>query len=198
MKFSKIKIEALAFQARNALCQLQQMAKTDLQALEVTAEILLNHTNYINAEIVGNPNFARPLTRRCPTWPGVFTADKDLKHDLSKLLQLGADAQENYASGRQWSRSTPEVKAALQIRWCMLHDKTGPKLPKLTRTTYKQWAKAARPWLEKLYGVRFEKHPLFAEYQRRQRDATLSQDTWARKAITSKLLQAFRSIAPKA
>jgi hypothetical protein len=199
------KIERLRSQAANALCQLRELAKTDLNALDELSTELLFHVRGMNCDALQNLEFSRRLTRRCPTWPGVASADKWIKasnNQLVKEFQLGAEAMENY-SGRQWSRRTPEIRAALTIRSCLINHKV--KLPRLTRKpdTAIKWWRAGRKFFEQIYGKDFEHHPNFKSYWRRipaatgREDSRSSQASWIRKEILSKMPQAFRSLAPK-
>lgn len=193
-------VEQLRFQAANALCKLRELAKKDLATLEVLATELRFHVTGLKSDALENPEHYRKLARQCATWPASVSVDKEIQNEqllfARAVLQLGADATLNY-SGRQWSRGTPEIVAALRlIDW--IH-RRGDNLPPLKRSTAAQWWKHARPLFEEIYGTRFEQHPLFAEKYRKRitSDASLRPATWQRKQILSKMAQAFRSVARK-
>jgi hypothetical protein len=195
------KIEALRFQAANALCLLRDLAKTDIVALEVLATELRHHVKRLNYEALESPEHYHKLIRRCASWPGAVSVDKDVQNwhlSFARVMELGADAPLNYTnSKRRWSRSTVEIVATLHlIDWI---ERRGDKLPPLTRLTAGQWWKHARPLFTQLYGEQFEEHPLFKKkYGSKDiEDDSLKIKTARRKQILSKMQQAFHSIARK-
>jgi hypothetical protein len=100
-------IEALRHQACNALCELRELAKTDLAALEVLATELAFQIRGLNADCLENLDHARKLTRRCPQWPSVVAADADIEAGTRALkweLQLGEESL-SYNGRKQWSRA---------------------------------------------------------------------------------------------
>lgn len=202
-KFLKAKpdpIEKLRRQAAYALCELRRLAKTDLRALEVLATELLLHVNELNSEALDAPVHYRKLTRRCATWPAAVSVDKEIQHwqkIVAAKLELGTDAPLNY-SGKQWTRRTPEIRAALRLIDSIR--RRGDKLPPLNRSTAGQWWIHARALFSRIYGERFENHPLFAKYKTAGHPARedLRPETWERKNILSKMAQAFHTIARRA
>lgn len=194
-------IERLRFQAANALLQLRELAKTDAAALEVLATELQFHVRAMNKDAQAKPEHYRQLTRKCATWPGSISADKEIQRTqelLVKQLQLGTDTPLNY-SGRQWSRRTPEIRAALYLIDCLQRQRV--KLPPLSRATALEWWKASQDLFYSIHGKDFEQHQNFSSYWKlkfeNQGDASNSQKTWIRKTIKDKMRQAFVSIARK-
>lgn len=198
-------IERLRFQAANALSQLRELAKTDMSALEVLAAMLLDYTRGLKGDALENPEHYRKLTKKCATWPASVSVDKEIQNDqmeFAREMQLGEDAPLNY-KGRQWSRKTPEIKAALRLIGCLQSQRS--KLPPLSRETAPEWWKASQDLFYSIYGNNFERHRLFAaRYQ--QTDARIKQankkgldfETWQRQQILTKMAQAFHTIARKA
>jgi hypothetical protein len=195
-------IERLRFQVANALCQLRGLAKKDPVALETLATELLHHVRGLNHDALEAPEHYRKLIRRCSTWPAAVSVDKEIQNwqlRFARVMELGADSPLNY-TGRQWSRNTAEIIAALRlVDWIQ---RRGDKLPPLNRLTAGPWWKHARPLFEKLYGEHFEEHPLFRKHSQRNKrkdhqDTSLRRKTWLRKQILSKMQQAFRSVARK-
>jgi hypothetical protein len=192
------RIEELRFQAANALIQLRELAKTDLGALEVLASELRHHVRGLNHDALENPDHYGKIIRRCAAWPAAVSVDREIQNwqsRFSEKMELGADAPLNY-TGKQWSRSTPEISAALRlIDWI---ERRGDELPPLNRDTAGQWWKHARPMFTQIYGERFENHQLFAKYKRdKNLHPSLKPETWERKNILSKMAQAFHTIARK-
>jgi hypothetical protein len=114
-------IERLRFQAANAILRLWELAKTDKAALEVLATELQFHVRAMNADILANPEYDCQFTRKCATWPASVSVDREIQNRqiwLASAMQPGADAPLNY-SGRQWSRRTPEIRAALYLIDCL-------------------------------------------------------------------------------
>jgi hypothetical protein len=201
-KLKPNKIEALRFQAANALCQLRALAKTDIVALEVLATELRHHVKGLNHEALEAPEHYRKLIRYCAAWPAAVSVDKEIQNWqlwFARVMELGADAPLNYTNTRRrWSRNTVEIVATLRlIDWI---ERRGDKLPPLNRLTAGQWWKHARPLFIQLYGEQFEEHPLFKKKYGNKviGDASLKINTAQRKQILSKMHQAFRSIARKA
>lgn len=190
-------INRLRCQAAAALIGLERLAEKDLNALGTLATELLFHVRRMNQNALGNLDFVRTLTRHCATWPATVSADKDIQKQqtaLAEQLQLGMEANENYA-GRQWSRRTPEVRAALRVLQWLAGNKI--VLPRFTRATSPAWWKAGRKIFVQIYGTDFEKHELFKSYWTLDFGASLSQKTFVRKRILDKMAQAFHSIAHK-
>lgn len=203
-KNPRSEIEQLRFQAANALMKLRGFAKTDLTALEVLASELQFHVRGMNCDALEKPEHYRRLARKCPTWPAAVSVDKEIQKEqvwFARAMQLGADGPLNY-TGKQWSRSTPEIVATLRlISWI---NGRQDNLPPLTRTTAARWWKHARPLFEEIYGKRFETYPLFATHyqqtptrRRQAMDKGLKFETWQRQQILTKMAQAFRNIARK-
>jgi len=193
---TKSKIEELRWQAGNALQKLRHLAKTDLAALEVLASELDLHVRGLKRDAIEAPEHYRKLMRRCASWPAIVSVDKEIQAEqirFARHMELGDGAAENY-KGRQWSRATPEVRAALDLKSCVINH--GIKLPRLTRDidTCKKWWKAARPFFDRIYGEHPEDHAHFKKYKKHPH---ASEKGWIRKAIFSKMPQAFHSIAPK-
>lgn len=195
------KIEQLRFQAANALSELRYRAKTDTEALEVLATELQFHVRGMNQDALSNLKHYQKLTRKCATWPGCITADKDIQQKqewLVKMLELGTDTPLNY-SGRQWSRRTAEIRAALYLIDCL--QRQHGNLPPLSRATALEWWKASQDLFYSIHGKDFERHPNFSSYWKlpfeKQGEASNSQRTWIRKTIKDKMRQAFVSIARK-
>lgn len=201
---TKSEIWELRRQAGYALQKLRLLAKTDLAALEVLADELSLHIRGLKRDAFDSPDHYRKLIRRCASWPDFITVDKDFKAGqalFASYMKLGEDAAENY-KGRQWTRDTPEVRAALAVRSCLINH--GIDLPPLTRKpdTSPDWWRAGRKFFKAIYGEHFEDHPAFKEYDtptNRQAAFRVSKPfgKWKRQRILSKMPQGFHSIAPK-
>jgi hypothetical protein len=200
VKATAAEIERLRFQAMNALLRLRNLAKTDRKALGSIADILLHCVPVLNADLMKNKDYAREVTRKYPTWPGLLSADKVIQEGqafLAKELQLGTNATEHYSDNkRAWSRKTPENRVALKM--LDYGRRNVPGLPRLTKATAGEVFKACRPFLEKICGRNFEEHPAFrSKYRNSQATASLARVTAIRQRILTKLAQSFGSIAPK-
>jgi len=111
-------IEQLRFQASNALCQLNELAKHDDTALELLANELLNAIVSLNTNIVSAPEHYRKLTRRCALRPAIVSVDKENQADqiwLATHMELGKDAPLNY-TGRHTAKRMAEA-----TKGCALH-----------------------------------------------------------------------------
>ena len=205
MRPKAAQINRLRSQAAAALNELERLAENDLDALNTLATELLFHVRRMNENALGNLDFVRTLTRHCSTWPATVSVDKDIQPqqtELANRLQLGKEATVNY-TGRQWSRHTPEIRAALRVLSCLEGHQI--KLPRFTRATAPAWWKAGRKFFVQMYGTDFENHPTFESYAKRggtKRTQSadhvgLSRANWIRKQILSKMPQAFVSLAPK-
>ncbi|HEY5909183.1 MAG TPA: hypothetical protein VJA21_01120 [Verrucomicrobiae bacterium] len=192
----KPEIAKLHSEAHSALTKLRGLAPKDPEALEALITVLVNNAQFLNGAIPKHPAPYRKLARKCSRWPSMITVDRDFKEGneaLIKFLELGADTG-FVKPGRQWSRRTPEIRAALRVVDCL--DNNHAKLPPLTRQTAGQWWQAGKPYFKALYGEAFEDHPDFARYWKNTGgDPSLNKTTRIRKVIASKMLQAFRSIA---
>jgi hypothetical protein len=192
-------INQLRLQAANALCKLRELAKSDLKALEVLATELRFHVAGLKADALQNPNHYGKLISKCATWPAFVSAEKEIQkaqHDFAVRFGLGADAPLNYRGKKQWSRNTPEVRAALMLIEVAKNHRM--KLPPLNRENSRRFWRQIKPMFISIYGKNFETHPAFAKgYNTKVGGDGLKRSTWVRKVITSNMAQAFRSIARK-
>src|ERR1035438_6834662 len=110
-----------------------------------------------------NRKVFRDVERMSPYWPGLLSADNDVKKATEAFvrddLRLGKGSGFNF-DGKQSSRERPEVAAAWKLFYAV-HPLQGKyKLPPFNRKTAPQWWKKARPFIEVLYGEHFENHAL--------------------------------------
>jgi len=166
----------------------------------VTVNELTLHINLLKHEPLTSTEHYRKFIRRCQAWPAFVTVDKDYEAKQIRFvrkMELGADSPLNY-TGRQWSRGTPEIRAALKLIGCL--ELRREKLPPLTRATAPRWWKKSRKLFEQIYGKDFENHVNFSPYKEGHKewdDGDLMRKTYTRKRILDKMRQAFVSIARK-
>jgi hypothetical protein len=193
----KQNIAKLSFQARNAIMDLRELAKTDLSALDALATELKNYILALNRDAIENPEYYRKLTRKCSHWPGFASVDNDIQDEqlwFSKVMELGADSPLNYSSKKQWSRRTSENRIIIELINSYIHQNGKPP---------ESW-KQAFPLFELYYGKQFEKHQKFsklfpeipANVEKANKKAQLFA-TWRRDQIRKKMEQAFRTLTSK-
>jgi hypothetical protein len=204
-------LEELHHIAGGALEALQKLAT---KGNDIAAKVLIMTLNEAINQLYEQQGKQREIfseiAGNLQCWPGFVTVEKDwkaLNENTARNLRLGNDAPLNYG-GKSWTRDgNPENVAALELinrltkRNHASNRLRKPMLPPLNKDTAGEWWKVGRPLIEKIYGEKFEQHPLFAaKYASKAKtksDASLSKATWQRKQILSKIAQAFRTLARK-